>query len=599
MTINTNKAHYAEKVGELSRSLSDTSVAIDEELRKVEGLARVLREHRNEVVPAIANLPLELLAKIFLELQEEGISDVDVGPGAICVSHVCRIWRGVALSTASLWATLKLCRPVPSSAFLEGMMERTKAAPLSVKILPLNGTMTISTKEVNRCKEISRILAPHAFRLKYLSVVSGGIEGMQSLLTQTTPILHQLELETHGLGFNLQLDIPSNLPRLAVLKLTNTRLPLSTSPHSNLTSFKLTVMCDNDARYASTTSLLQALVCMPLLQSLFVDQHLHSTSAGETTTLGAIPRVQLPHLKSLSLSLHLIQLQCVLNALSFPPLESSAVTSYGRYNDNDRWTAEPAMVDTFFTLLSTKPTLFPTMSTQRTAFFHVEPTNATCFSFIFNYGDGLEISLYKSIMSPDLILSDWPTPTSVTPYRVAFLGQHDYHAQSAFWQGAKTLFSLHLFPSMRMSGAWSLPVWDDISTLPVLSTVVIDEALSKHGDDLDQFLTASGPKMLSRKNNPLDSSVQVPFPSLERLWIGLWPGKPDYKPVPDLPNPDRIATLAGMLSQRSHLGMKPCAVAILNPPNTYQPLAASWQQLEDVASDLYFGHSEGLDNPFK
>jgi len=477
-------------------------------------------------------------------------------------------------------------------------MKRTKAAPLRITVFP---SQRDTVDDVLRYTEISRVLAPHASRMKYLCAMtssSRGLEGLKTIIAQAMPILHRLELNSGVSGFDAQLDISSKLPRLVALKLYNVRLPLWTSLHANLTSFIFVTTCHNVDGIASAASLLHAIKCMPLLQFLEIDQHPHATTApGEGSNPVPGGMVQLPHLKSLLLSLAQAQLRTLLHTLTFPRLESSAIACYGRC-DQQRWLADAATVDGFFTLLSNKPNLFPKMSgttAQRTAFFHVQPRNRCDF---IRYGDGLEMSLYKTIMPPDELISDWPTPKRTTPYRITLVGSHDAQAQTAFWRGAKALFSLHLFPSIRVSGLWPAPVWDGISTLPTLSTVVIDQALRKHGDDLDHFLTAAASLPPPDQNNLLDAGIPIPFASLECLWIGPWHGRTEY--TPNLPNPDRLALLVDVLSKRLHLGMKDCAVAIFNPPGAFEPVSASLQQLITVASDFYLGSSNGLDNfPFE
>ncbi|KAJ2965273.1 hypothetical protein NUW54_g14174 [Trametes sanguinea] len=86
----------------------------------------------------VARLPPELLSEIFLHLAETSYSEVGSSyrPAYaharfyawISVTHVCRTWRTVALSTPRLWGYIVLTR----SSIVEDVLARSKKAPLRI-----------------------------------------------------------------------------------------------------------------------------------------------------------------------------------------------------------------------------------------------------------------------------------------------------------------------------------------------------------------------------------------------------------------------------------------------------------------------------------
>lgn len=88
-----------------------------------------LKVFHNTLAP-INRLPPELLASIFALTAQLVRESTEIGNGLawISVTHVCQLWRDVALDCTSLWCNLPYTHP----ALLEAMVERSKGAPLCI-----------------------------------------------------------------------------------------------------------------------------------------------------------------------------------------------------------------------------------------------------------------------------------------------------------------------------------------------------------------------------------------------------------------------------------------------------------------------------------
>ncbi|KZW01917.1 hypothetical protein EXIGLDRAFT_829818 [Exidia glandulosa HHB12029] len=111
-----------------------------------ENLAQSLRVARGLLHP-IRRLPADILSSIFETWLDETERDEKIRPVTYRAEHlpfvagrVCRRWRHVALSTASLWTGVKLAldeaklAPVAWLTYLESVLHRSKSLPIHVDV---------------------------------------------------------------------------------------------------------------------------------------------------------------------------------------------------------------------------------------------------------------------------------------------------------------------------------------------------------------------------------------------------------------------------------------------------------------------------------
>ncbi|KAJ7069936.1 hypothetical protein C8F01DRAFT_1016170 [Mycena amicta] len=96
-------------------------------------------KHKAQRRPRQQRLPAELLARIFLAAADWDPSDASYDLVPFTVSHVCRLWRIIALHTPALWRRV----PLVFSSYMEGQQNilharvlRSSSAPLDVCLRP-------------------------------------------------------------------------------------------------------------------------------------------------------------------------------------------------------------------------------------------------------------------------------------------------------------------------------------------------------------------------------------------------------------------------------------------------------------------------------
>ncbi|EPT05221.1 hypothetical protein FOMPIDRAFT_1111746 [Fomitopsis schrenkii] len=177
-------------------------------------------------------LPPELLAQMFMagmELDDDPVDEDDdtdednmdededsdddsegeereKPPFEVTVSHVCKLWRDVAISTPALWSTLEFSRgpPSPESAVY---LERSKGAPLDIAIDITNDDCEdyvddFEDDDPSGAKGLEQILdliIPHVWHWRSLELMVSDYLPMHSALTRMgacagAPLLEVLQL---------------------------------------------------------------------------------------------------------------------------------------------------------------------------------------------------------------------------------------------------------------------------------------------------------------------------------------------------------------------------------------------------------------------
>lgn len=162
---------------------------------------RVIRSRRNDNIPAIARLHNEILAEIFSLLMEacrRAYNPVTCKVSAwIYASHVCRLWRDVALEHAPLWASsITLQNDMDR---LQVFLRRSKQAALVVSSLASAKRYFADELHPN----ILRTLQPHASRIRSLKLIV--TDRLMASLENSPPLdapnLKRLDVALTGIPF--------------------------------------------------------------------------------------------------------------------------------------------------------------------------------------------------------------------------------------------------------------------------------------------------------------------------------------------------------------------------------------------------------------
>ncbi|PBK64668.1 hypothetical protein ARMSODRAFT_1087800 [Armillaria solidipes] len=133
--------------------IEEDIAVLDQQIRRLRASLSNLRRVRKQkedqlkrqkcVVAPIWSLPVEILAEIFILAADDGhcVDNLDTRQSIPrVVSHVCQLWRNVALSTSTLWSTLyfddttrRRNDPFPTE-LLQMYLERSKQSPLSFSV---------------------------------------------------------------------------------------------------------------------------------------------------------------------------------------------------------------------------------------------------------------------------------------------------------------------------------------------------------------------------------------------------------------------------------------------------------------------------------
>ncbi|KAH6905324.1 hypothetical protein BKA70DRAFT_1292756 [Coprinopsis sp. MPI-PUGE-AT-0042] len=208
---------------------ADARKILDRKIADLEGQIRELKSKRNNL-SAICRLPTELLCKVFRECRNgcPQRASGKTGVSWIATTHVCKLWRTVAIGDERLWSALCSTIPLP---LLRLMAERCAWMPTS-----LSYAVPWGTKRSSLIKSIGLIeqVLPQSSRLEELMIgwICGGtaIGNEVKTLTSRAPVLRFLQI-VHAWG-SPAVHLPKNLfdghcPSLQTLHLENCLIPWS------------------------------------------------------------------------------------------------------------------------------------------------------------------------------------------------------------------------------------------------------------------------------------------------------------------------------------------------------------------------------------
>ncbi|KAK7048848.1 F-box domain-containing protein [Favolaschia claudopus] len=140
------------------------------------------------------------------------------------LTHICRQWREIALTTPLLWRAIDLRTPrlsVKAAASLAPLwLKRSGCLPLSIRATDAGGFSSVLL-----------YLIPHRVRLEQLDLKLRDVKGSAKVLDGPSPLLRTLNVSLSEGGLSPPLLLPNhNLPRLCTVGLFEDQSSPSFSP---------------------------------------------------------------------------------------------------------------------------------------------------------------------------------------------------------------------------------------------------------------------------------------------------------------------------------------------------------------------------------
>ncbi|KAJ7141921.1 hypothetical protein C8R43DRAFT_1238304 [Mycena crocata] len=292
--------------------------ALDNEIASHYAQIALLKAKRNSLAP-ICSLPNELLCRIFIIYAVESDTLFDLKWTQIM--YVCHHWHNLAVATQPLWSYIQLGWERNVLSRLYNQVDRSGAAPLTIKIHRYEGHYT---DEILR--NSGRIQALEASgEAKHIYVL------IHSLSESNFPLLTSLDFNFSSGREELPGDLvqalpdevfDGRMPQLRELVLRSVALPWRSL--RGLTSLCLTE-CGNATSLPHTFDVLLAMLdASPRLQTLRLEQTIPAPIPDQH-----YPTVNLPDLVWLRVRDDVATCTTTLNHLRFPSTTSVHVIPYG------------------------------------------------------------------------------------------------------------------------------------------------------------------------------------------------------------------------------------------------------------------------------
>ncbi|KAJ7639454.1 hypothetical protein FB45DRAFT_1024174 [Roridomyces roridus] len=238
-----------------------------------------LDEHKYPVL----SLPNEIVSEIFIQCLPPYPACPPVrGPSSpTCLTHICRKWRDIALTTPQLWRAIPF--RAAGNPHVQAWLERSRSCPLSIFWDESNVFGHWPPP-----KSLKTIIRHHE-RWEYANLTIDWMSGQPFLLEGPMPLLSELFLRMDDVDRFAQPRVKTrDFPKLRTLSLLHCSVHLGDwLPWAQLTSLTLSdVNPTYNPRYATCTSILQRAVNLIHLKIIncTVNQH---------------EQLTLPHLESL------------------------------------------------------------------------------------------------------------------------------------------------------------------------------------------------------------------------------------------------------------------------------------------------------------
>jgi hypothetical protein len=301
--------------------------------KEIDTAKQLIRSLSNSLAPT-SLLPPEILTRIFhfLSLEEPPYSGKQ-NLGWIGVTHVCQLWRNIALGESSLWA--KINEIPTNTVWFSEMLARARSAPLDIDI------------DHGKNSKVLFMFLPHLSHTRELllrSISALHSDGLRGICSLEAPTLEHFTLED---SYTFHITFPElvasgttlfkgRAPRLRSFCLSDVFIPWSLIPRGQLTY--LDISLDDEAPFSANFShgdlnqFVDLLVNCPELKVLFlgccIPFELAQSTHGRT--------VRLPCLSHLFLTGSSSRITNLLKMLKLPPLTSLTLICTNSFTYNDR-----------------------------------------------------------------------------------------------------------------------------------------------------------------------------------------------------------------------------------------------------------------------
>ncbi|THV07222.1 hypothetical protein K435DRAFT_833591 [Dendrothele bispora CBS 962.96] len=174
--------------GDDAKSLSFSLCQINAEIRRYKNAIRYLTSEREEVLAdldaqktqltPIRRLPLEILSLVFLHcLPDQEFVEPRPLDAPLLLTHVCRVWRDLALSMSSLWSSISVRADkegcYPRKKLLEIWLQRSGSKPLHFRIhedIPYSLVQELGVESFTTCADLLDFFLPAFDRWRSVSL---------------------------------------------------------------------------------------------------------------------------------------------------------------------------------------------------------------------------------------------------------------------------------------------------------------------------------------------------------------------------------------------------------------------------------------------
>ncbi|KAH9936281.1 uncharacterized protein B0H18DRAFT_319055 [Fomitopsis serialis] len=322
-----------------------TRKAIEDEIARYLNHVFDLRSRLNTFAP-ISVLPPEVLSEVFMRMA--GPSSYSLPPpwsnspyGWICISHVCRHWRNVALGCPALWGKLAV---TTQHEWTKELLERSKKAPLYVTVdfrtpharalvraggvSPKEKALALVLSHMSRVHSLS-ITIKRSFPEKILQLLDGPAPCLESLTVRCEDVMHYPGEHDH---IHHLLHQPETV-RLRHLELHSVYSHWHKTSLPHLTHLTISNKPHHDAIHVAPETMLAAIAQMHHLKELVIESALTAPADYNQVPM-ASTQASLPNLWSLRLSDTTPNTICLLNHLTTPTLSRIFVEVDSNFQGN-------------------------------------------------------------------------------------------------------------------------------------------------------------------------------------------------------------------------------------------------------------------------
>lgn len=290
---------------------------IDGDIDELEHAIQSLKTKRNELSPTSV-LPPEILSRIFVLARDWSVRvEFNNRASWICVGHVCRHWREVALGCPSLWSVPVFNRP----NLAQEMLQRSKMAALTIRSTASHWTPRMFEQLEAAMGQTHRI---QSIELD-LGVIyhPGVVKILSSSLSQPATLLEDISLSdaAHLMSYRSQslftTDALADAPRLRSVRFDRLNVSWESAVfrHRNLAHLRLSNSPVATSSASTFGQMMDALHHLPNIRILELNDSIpsHTTSKGDEKTL------EFKFLERLELSANAMDCIFFLRYIQYPP----------------------------------------------------------------------------------------------------------------------------------------------------------------------------------------------------------------------------------------------------------------------------------------